>query len=76
MIKTEKISDDLIRTYSDKNVLIHGGFPEGDYAEAIDPIYMNRTYVETDIPIETDQSEINAAYAEAGRILMGVSNDN
>lgn len=75
MIIQEKISEDLIRTYSDKNVLIHGGFPESDYEEAIDPIYMNRTYVETDIPIETDQSEIDAAYAEAGRILMGVTDE-
>jgi len=75
MIIQEKISEDLVRTYSDKNVLIHGGFPEGDYEEAVDPIYMNRTYVETDIPIETDQSEIDAAYAEAGRILMGVTDE-
>ncbi len=75
MIIQEKINENLIRTYSDKNVLIHGGFPEGDYEEAIDPIYINRTYIETDIPIETDQSEIDAAYAEAGRILMGVTDE-
>ena len=75
MIIQEQIGEDLIRTYSDKNVYIHGGFPEADYVEAVDPIYMNRTYVETDIPIETDQSEIDAAYAEAGRILMGVTDE-
>lgn len=73
MIIQEQISDDLIRTYSDKNVLIHGGFPEGDYAEAIDPIYMNRTYVETDIPIETEFNSEDEEYAEAGRILMGAN---
>lgn len=74
MIIQEQISEDLIRTYSDKNVYIHGGFPEADYVEAIDPIYMNRTYVETDIPIESeiDLTE-DEQYAEAGRILMGVN---
>ena len=73
MIIQEQISDDLIRTYSDKNVLIHGGFPEGDYVEAIDPIYMNRTYTETNIPIETKFNSEDEEYAEAGRILMGAN---
>ena len=36
---------------------IHGGFPEGDYDEAYDPIELGRTYTETDIPIETDEAE-------------------
>lgn len=58
--------DNLIRTYSDRGVYIHGGYPEGDYTEAIDPI--ERTYIETDIPIEEEGDQ----YAEAGRILMGV----
>ena len=60
---------DFIRTYSDNNVMIHGGSPESDYAEAIDPAEFNRTYTETDIPIESDE---NDDYATAGRILMGV----
>ena len=51
MIIQEQISETLIKTYSDKDVKIHGGYPEADYDEAIDPITMNRTYVETDIPI-------------------------
>ena len=72
MIIQEQIGEDLIRTYSDLNVYIHGGFPEGDYAEAIDPIYMNRTYTETSIPIEQEFNSEDEAYAEAGRILMGV----
>lgn len=72
MIIQEQISEDLVRTYSDKNVYIHGGFPEGDYPEAIDPIYMNRTYVETDIPIESEYDSLDEKYAAAGRILMGV----
>ena len=37
MIRQEIISETLVRTYSDKGVMIHGGFPEGDYAEAIEP---------------------------------------
>ena len=53
MIKTE-IVDNMVHTYSDRNVKIHGGFPEGDYDEAYDPIDSGRTYVETDIPIESE----------------------
>ena len=60
---------DFIRTYSDNNVMIHGGFPEGDYSEACDPAELGRTYVETDIPIDADEDE---DYATAGKILMGV----
>ena len=60
---------DFIRTYSDQNVMIHGGMPEADYSEACDPAEFNRQYTETDIPIESDE---NADYATAGRILMGV----
>ena len=71
MIVQEQISDTLIRTYSDSNVYIHGGFPEADYAEAVDPINADRTYVETDIPIE--QTATEEEYAEIGRIFMGVS---
>lgn len=75
MIVQEIINEDLIRTYSDRGLLIHGGFPEGDYAEAIDPISLGRTYIETDIPIESEENNeepIDNEYAEAGRILMGV----
>ena len=55
------------KTYSDRGVMIHGGFPEGDYSEAIDPISENRTYIETDIPIE-DEAEAD----EILNIIMGV----
>lgn len=57
MIKTETITindKQYVRTYSDRGMMIHGGFPEGDYDEAIDPAELGRTYVETDIPIEGD----------------------
>lgn len=75
MIIQEIIEGDLVRTYSDRGMLIHGGMPEGDYTEAIDPISMNRVYTETDIPIPQegeDEDSIEAEYAAAGRILMGV----
>ena len=55
MIVQENIGNDLVRTYSDQGMMIQGGFPEGLYAEAIDPAEMGRTYVETDIPIEQDE---------------------
>lgn len=71
MIRTELISNTLIRTYSDANVYIRGGNPVGDYAEAVDPISANRAYIETDIPIEVTATD--EEYAEVGRIFMGVS---
>lgn len=54
MIIQEIIDENSVKTYSDRGVLIHGGMPEGDYAEAIDPIDMQRIYTETDIPIEEE----------------------
>ena len=71
MIKAETLDNGLIRTYSDAGFLIHGGSPEGDYAEAIDPVSLNRTYTETNIPIPTED-ETEDPYAMAGRIMMGV----
>lgn len=53
MIKTE-INGNIVHTWSNLGMKIHGGFPEGDYDEAYDPIDSGRTYVETDIPIEDD----------------------
>ena len=75
MIVTETIYIDereFTLTYSDRNMMIHGGVPEGNYSEAIDPAELGRTYTETDIPIETETDE-EADYAEAGRILLGVN---
>lgn len=71
MIVTEfyRVREDgvrLVRSYSDRGVYIHGGFPEGDYEDAIDPVDAMRTYVETDIPIE---DEVTAE--EALAILLG-----
>lgn len=63
MIRTETVTisgKTFIRTYSDRGMLIHGGMPEADYAEALDPAELGRTYTETDIPIEdeTDAEQI------------------
>lgn len=73
MIQTEILSGNLVRTYSDAGYMIHGGQPEGDYAEAIDPVNSGRTYTETDIPIpqpEDDEDataeDYQAALAELG----------
>lgn len=71
LIKEELIIDDkvFIKTYSDKNVYIKGGFPEGLYAEAIDLEELGREYEETDIPIEGEETD--AEYIEAAKIMLG-----
>lgn len=58
MIKTETIiinNKQYIRTYSDAGFMIHGGMPEADYEEAIDPANFGRVYIETEIPIEEEE---------------------
>ena len=69
MIRTESFyieEKEFIRTYSDSGMMIHGGSPEGDYAEACDPADLGRTYTETDNPIG---DEVTAE--EALLILLG-----
>lgn len=59
MIKTENVTigdKQFIRTYSDKEMMIHGGSPEADYSEALDPAELGRTYTETTTPIEDETS--------------------
>lgn len=63
MIVTETLTigdKQYTRTYSDAGMMIHGGVPEGNYSEAIDPAEFGRVYTETDIPIEgeTEAEEI------------------
>jgi len=58
----------FIRTYSDAGMMIHGGMPEADYAEAIDLASLGRTYTETNIPIDgADSAEeiVNILTGEA-----------
>lgn len=57
MIIQEEIGNGLVKTYSDKGMLIKGGVPEGLYAEAIDPKELGRVYVETDEPIPQPEEE-------------------
>ena len=65
----QEVNGNTVRSYSDRGVYIHGGFPEGDYIDAVDPVGANRTYVETDIEIPTTDED----KAEAYDILMGMS---
>lgn len=56
------------RWYSDAGMMIERA---GEYyEEACDPAEYNRSYNETNIPIETLQPT-DEDYAEAGKILMG-----
>jgi len=61
----------LVRTYSDQGMMIHGGFPEGDYEESIDPENANRVFTETDIPIPSEE----ITDTEALNIIMGRDHD-
>ena len=66
----QEIQGDLVRTWSDKGMYIRGGFPEGLYSEAVDPVSAGRVYEETDIPIEDE-----ASAEEIVEILTGEEND-
>lgn len=52
MIIQEQIGNYLVKTYSDKGMMIRKKGTEELYSEAIDPKKFNREYEETDIPIE------------------------
>ena len=52
MIIQEQIGNDLVKTYSDKGMMIRKIGTEEIYSEAIDPKKFNREYEETDISIE------------------------
>lgn len=52
MIIQEQIGNDLVKTYSDKGMMIRKIGTEELYSEAIDPKRFNREYEETDIPIK------------------------
>ena len=69
MIRTENITingEQFVRTYSDSGFMIERDGVQ--YDEAIDPIGFDRVYIETEEPTETTDE-----YAEAGKILLGVS---
>lgn len=69
MIKTEVLENGSIKTYSDEGFYIHGGVPEGDYVQAIDPPGVNRTYTKTDRYI--DEAQTMKEKAAAYDVLMG-----
>lgn len=48
-------SADLVMAYSNAGMMIRKDGTEELYTEAVDPDYMNRTYTETDIPVESDE---------------------
>lgn len=56
MVKYETLANDFVKAYSDAGYYIHGGNPEGDYVEAVDPASAGRIYKETDIKIETNDA--------------------
>lgn len=47
----------LVKTYSDKGVMIRKIGTDEIYSEAIDPKKFNREYEETDIPIDQEIDE-------------------
>lgn len=77
MIATENITiggRELIRTYSDANLMIKQDGTEIVYSEAVDPVGSGRTYTETDITIEQTEEERVAQLEEdskALKILLG-----
>lgn len=67
MIVQEQIGNDLVKTYSDKAVMIRKIGTDEIYSEAIDPQKFNRKYEETDIPIEDHEVDFQPTnqYEEA-----------
>ena len=47
----------LVKTYSDKGVMIRKKGTDEIYSEAIDPKKFNREYEETDVPIDQELDE-------------------
>ena len=55
--KLEEDGWELVRTYSSKGVKIRQDGTVELYDETVDPAFAHRTYTETDIPVEQDESE-------------------
>lgn len=56
-VKMEILDNGLVRTYSDEGYKIQNLYTGQIYIDAIDPIHIHRTYVETDILISDDEVE-------------------
>lgn len=65
MVKYETLANDFVKAYSDAGYYIHGGNPEGDYVEAVDPASAGRIYKETATKIETTDGTATDDDAEA-----------
>ena len=61
MIIQEQIENDLVKTYSDNEMMIRKIGTDELYSEAIDPKKFNRQYEETDIPIKQSKDESASA---------------
>jgi len=55
-IEAEKLESGLIRTYSDRGMMIRQNGTGIEYCEAVDPADSGRTYMETKTPIPTSES--------------------
>lgn len=58
MVIYEDLQNGLVKAHSDAGFYIRGGFPTGDYAEAIDPKSANRKYTETDKKISQMEATV------------------
>lgn len=72
MIKTEIISNELKRTYSDKGFMIMQEETGYLYEEAIDTIAHNYTYTETDQTIDNPDNQATAEDYENALKELGV----
>lgn len=73
-IVRETLDNGLVRTHSNAGVKIHGGFPEGDYNVVYDPEEADRTYVETNIPIDEEDPQSKPAQYSKVKILLAAQN--
>ena len=54
----EDLQNGLVKAHSDAGFYIHGGSPENDYVEAIDPQTENRKYTETSKKIPVPEATV------------------
>lgn len=74
MIKTEQLTinnKQFTKTYSDQNMMIERDGVQ--YSKAIDPSEFDRTYTETDIPVEAEATTETEQKAAAFGYLTGRS---
>lgn len=79
MVVYENMGNGIMHAYSDTGMVLSGGFPEGLYTEAYDPVGAGRTYVETDeyvpsmpIPPERKYRRFSKFYLESALFEAGL----